>query len=83
MADAQAFWRVKQVFLFASGSYLANPRDTNSTPSIITVLGLPTATGTQFEGLDVNSVPDQYVARVGGTVHVWASTDRLPGAWKD
>ena len=71
MADAQAFWRVKQVFLFASGSYLANPRDTNDTPSIITVLGLPTTPGSQFEGLEVNSVPDQYVARVGGTVHVW------------
>lgn len=68
--EGQAFWRVKRAFLFASGSYLANPRDTNDTPSIITILGLPTNTG-QFAGLDVNSVPDQYLTRVGGTVHVW------------
>jgi hypothetical protein len=70
IAEGQAFWRVKRAFLFASGSYLANPRDTNDTPSIIAILGLPTNTG-QFAGLGVNSVPDQYLARIGGTVHVW------------
>jgi hypothetical protein len=70
MMDAQAFWRLKRAFLFASGSYLANPKDTNDTPSIIAILGLPTNTG-QFAGLDVNSVPDQYLARLGGSVHVW------------
>ena len=67
--EGQAFWRVKRTFLFASGSYLANPRDTNETPSIIVVLGLPTDTG-QYAGLGVNSVPDQYLARVGGSVHL-------------
>jgi hypothetical protein len=70
MMEGQAFWRVKRAFLFASGSYLANPKDTNETPSIIVILGLPTNTG-QFAGLDVNSVPDQYLTRIGGTVHVW------------
>jgi hypothetical protein len=70
MLEAQAFWRVKRTFLFASGNYPANARDTNDTPSIISILGLPTNTG-QFAGLDVNSVPDQYLARAGGTVHVW------------
>jgi hypothetical protein len=68
--EGQAFWRVKRTFLFASGSYLANPRDQNDTPSIIAILGLPTDVG-QFKGLGVNSVPDQYLARVGGTLHVW------------
>ncbi|HEX7069208.1 MAG TPA: hypothetical protein VF190_00310 [Rhodothermales bacterium] len=68
--EGQAFWHVKRTFLFASGSYLANPRDTNDTPSIIAILGLPTNTG-QYAGLGVNSVPDQYLARIGGTVHVW------------
>jgi hypothetical protein len=68
--EGQAFWRVKRAFLFASGSYLANPRDQNDTPSIIAILGLPTDTG-QFKGLGVNSVPDQYLTRIGGTVHVW------------
>ena len=70
MMETQAFWRVKRTFLFATGSYLANPKDTNDTPSIIATLGLPTTTG-QFAGLGVNSVPDQYVTRVGATVHVW------------
>ena len=67
--ESQAFWRVNRVFLFASGSYLANPKDTNDTPSIIAILGVPTA-GTPNQGLEVNSVPDQYLARLGGTVHV-------------
>jgi hypothetical protein len=70
MMEGQAFWRVKRTFLFATGSYLANPKDTNDTPSIIAILGLPTDTG-PFAGLDVNSVADQYLARVGGTVPVW------------
>lgn len=70
MMEAHLFYRVKRAFLFGSGSYLANPKDTNDTPSIITVLGLSTATG-PFAGLGVNSVPDQYMARVGGTVPLW------------
>jgi hypothetical protein len=70
MAEGQAFWRIKRAFLFASGSYLANPKDRNDTPSIIAILGLPTNTG-QFAGLDTNSVADAYLTRIGGTVHVW------------
>lgn len=70
MTDAQAFWRVRRVFLFASGSYLINPQDTNDTPSILQILGLNTATGPNA-GLGVNSIPDQYLARVGGSVQVW------------
>jgi hypothetical protein len=70
MVEGHAFWRVKKLFLFGSGSYLVNPRDINETPSIITVLGLPTNAG-QFAGLDVNSVPDQYLARLGGSMPVW------------
>jgi hypothetical protein len=70
MLEATIFKRVNRVFLFGSGSYLANPRDTNDTPSIIATLGLPTETG-QFAGLGVNSVPDQYFARLGASVPVW------------
>jgi len=70
MFESQAFYRVQRVFLFASGSYLANPKDENDTPSIIAILGLPTNVG-QFKGLGVNSVPDQYLTRIGGTVRVW------------
>jgi hypothetical protein len=70
MTDVQAFWRVKKVLLFGSGSYLVNPQDTNDTPSILTVLGINTTTGPNA-GLGVNSIPDQYLARLGGTVEVW------------
>jgi hypothetical protein len=45
--------------LFGSGSYLINPRDTNGTPSIVAGLGF------SIPGLDVNSVPDQYLVRAG------------------
>jgi hypothetical protein len=61
---------VKKVLLFGSGSYLVNPQDTNDTPSILTVLGINTTTGPNA-GLGVNSIPDQYLARLGGTVEVW------------
>ncbi|HEY8549653.1 MAG TPA: hypothetical protein VIL35_06845 [Vicinamibacterales bacterium] len=67
--ETNAFWRVKQAFLFGSATYLANPRDTNDTPSIIQVLGLGNMP--QYQGLLVNSVPDQYLVRLGGTVPVW------------
>jgi hypothetical protein len=77
--DVQAFRQFSKATLFASGTYLANPRDTNGTPSIIVGLGLgsnPTFSG---EGLLVNSVPDQVVARQSldaiGDSHGW----RRPG----
>ena len=69
--EGQAFWRMNRVFLFASGSYLANPQDTNDTPSILAILGIPTGPGAPNAGLGVNSIPDQYLARIGGTAHVW------------
>lgn len=71
MMEAQGFWRVKRAFVFGSLSYLANPKDVNDTPSIIRVLGISTAPGTQWEGLDFNSVPDQYLTRVGVGVPIW------------
>jgi hypothetical protein len=70
MTEFQAFWRVKKSLLFASGSYLVNPQDTNDTPSILSTLGINTTTGPNV-GLGVNSIPDQYLARAGGTMPVW------------
>jgi hypothetical protein len=70
IAETQAFWRVKRVFLFASGTYLANPKDTNGTPSIGAILGAAPAPGTPnaLARTGENSVPDQYLARIGGSV---------------
>lgn len=61
----QAFQRVGPVTLFANGTYLANPKDENDTPSILVGLGLgasPSSADRLF-----NTVPDQYLARVGVT----------------
>jgi hypothetical protein len=62
---------MNRLFLFGSGSYLANPKDMNDTPSILTVLGISTAPGTPNAGLGVNSVPDQYMTRLGASVGIW------------
>lgn len=70
MFEGNAFWLVSRIMFFGSGSYLANPKDENDTPSILTVLGSNTTTGPNA-GLGVNSVPDQYLARVGGSARIW------------
>jgi hypothetical protein len=54
--DFQGYRRWSRVAIYGSGTYLANPRDTNGTPSIAVGLGFP--------GTD-NSVPDQYLLRLG------------------
>lgn len=63
--DIQAFRQCRWATLFASGTYLSNPRDTNGTPSILVGLGLANSPGFAQEGILVNSVPDQYVVRLG------------------
>lgn len=61
--DLQAYRRLGKVAFYGSGTYLANPRDTNGTPSIIAGLGL--SGNPAFAGLLENSVPDQYLVRAG------------------
>lgn len=69
MFEVQGFKRFGRVLAFGSGSYLANPRNTNGTPSL-TVTRLPPGAQpapTAFDRL-VNSVPDQYVTRIGAAI---------------
>lgn len=61
--DLQAYGRVRKAILFGSATYLANPRDTNGTPSIVAGLGL--SSDPRFADVLVNSASDQYVARAG------------------
>lgn len=70
MIEAQAFKRFRRAQAFGSASYLANPRDTNGTPSL-TVSRLPpgVAPPANSDRL-VNSVPDQYLVRAGGAFAV-------------
>jgi hypothetical protein len=67
MLETQAFRNLARAQIFASGSYLVNPRDTNGTPSV-SVSRLPPGRlpPASAAGRLVNSVPDQYVARLGG-----------------
>lgn len=75
MLDVQGFRRVGiRGQIYASGSYLANPRDTNGTPSL-TVSRLPPGVPPPANSDRlVNSVPDQYLVRAGGA---YALTRRI------
>jgi hypothetical protein len=60
--DINAFRKWKDTTFYASGLYLINPRETNGTPSLaVGLMGL----GATPKGIRENTVPDQYVARVG------------------
>ena len=58
--------------LFASGSYLSNPRTTNGTPSVIRELGVPLTAN--FLNAVTNSVPDTYTVQAGVAI-------KVPGTW--
>lgn len=67
--EIQGFRSIKRMMIFASGNYLINPRNTNGTPSV-TVARLPPGavpSASNYNKL-VNSVPDQYLARIGTSV---------------
>jgi hypothetical protein len=68
LIDLQAFRQFEKLSLFASGTYLANPRDTNGTPSILVGLGVGTNPAFAAEGILVNSVPDSYLVRLGAVM---------------
>jgi hypothetical protein len=69
--DVQAFRQIKRFMVFASGSYLINPRNKNTTPSLSVARLAPGASpsANSFNKL-VNSVPDQYLTRVGTSVGI-------------
>jgi hypothetical protein len=66
--EVQGFTRAGRAFIFGTANYLINPRNINNTPSILVGIGRPSETNPLR---NVNSVPDQYVARVGVGVPVW------------
>ena len=67
LMDAQGYWRFGKSVLYSNLSYLANPKDTNDTPSIIAGLGI---SGPVYANKMVNSVADQYLFRVGGATQI-------------
>lgn len=76
IADVQYFkylqWKpVRDTVLFGYGAYLANPRNTNKTASIIQgLVGPAVALGPNFIAERTNSVPDQYIGTLGLAVPV-------------
>ena len=67
--ETAAFKRFSRAMVFGSGSYMMNPKNISDTPSL-TLSRLPpgaSPSAAQFDRL-YNSVPDQYVGRVGATV---------------
>jgi hypothetical protein len=60
--EALAFKNVKKSTFTFNATYLAEPRDTNGTPSIVRTLGVASAANAN---LQVNSVPDTYLVRFG------------------
>ena len=72
MLEGAGFKRIKRVLAFGSGSYLLNPKNQSDTPSLTLARLPPGATPNPAQSdRFYNSVPDQYVARVGASVAVW------------
>ena len=60
--DLQGYHAWKRASFYGTGSYLVNPRDTNGAASVVVgLVGNSPAFGTRVE----NTVPDQYLLRVG------------------
>jgi len=75
------FQRIPHGQLFGSFNYLANPKDHNDTPSGSVNRLAPGASPTGDPSLWVNSVPDQYLARLGGAFPVkWGVAGSV--AWR-
>ena len=66
--EIQGFSRLGRAFAFGSANYLINPRNMNTTPSILVGIGRPSATAPLR---NQNSVPDQFIVRGGAGVPVW------------
>ena len=65
VVEVQGFQRRGRFTFFGSGTYLINPRNTNGTPSLVVARGGSIVITPANANRLVNSVPDQYVARVG------------------
>ncbi len=81
MMDVQGFKRVAHAQLFGSASYLVNPRDKNNTPSG-SLNRLPPNTPVTIVDTSHNSVPDQFMVRLGGAVPIRKTGFAASLAWR-
>jgi hypothetical protein len=70
MIDVAAFKRIPHAQLFGSASYLANPKDTNNTTSVGYNISAAAVPPINPDGTSYNSVPDQYMVRLGAAVPI-------------
>jgi hypothetical protein len=80
--EFSGFKRLPGAQLFGSANYLVNPRDTNSTTSGSINRLPPNTPPTGNPDRFYNSVPDQFMARLGGAVPIGQTGFAVSVAWR-
>jgi peroxiredoxin len=80
--DMSGFKRIPYATLFGSASYLANPRDRNHTTAIGYNISAAAVPPINPDGTSYNSVPDQFMARLGGAVPIGSTGLACSLAWR-
>jgi cytochrome oxidase Cu insertion factor (SCO1/SenC/PrrC family) len=80
--DLSGFKRIPYATLFGSASYLANPRNRNNTTAIGYNISAAAVPPINADGTSFNSVPDQFMARLGGAVPIGSTGLACSLAWR-
>jgi len=80
--DLSGFKRIRYATLFGSASYLANPKDRNGTTAIGYNISPAAVPPINPDGTSYNSVPDQFMARLGGAVPIGSTGLACSLAWR-
>jgi peroxiredoxin len=80
--DLSGFKRIRYATLFGSASYLANPRNRNETTAIGYNISAAAVPPINPDGTSLNSVPDQFMARLGGAVPIGNTGFACSLAWR-
>jgi len=80
--DLSGFKRIPYATLFGSASYLANPRNRNETTAIGYNISAAAVPPINPDGTSYNSVPDQFMARLGGAVPIGGTGLACSLAWR-
>jgi cytochrome oxidase Cu insertion factor (SCO1/SenC/PrrC family) len=80
--DLSGFKRIPYATLFGSASYLANPRNRNNTTAIGYNISAAAVPPINADGTSYNSVPDQFMARLGGAVPIGSTGFACSLAWR-
>lgn len=80
--DLSGFKRIPYATLFGSASYLANPRNRNTTTAIGYNISAAAVPPIDPNGTSFNSVPDQFMARLGGAVPIGTTGLACSLAWR-